>query len=90
MSSIHLSSYSKQDLQEVLRIVRDYRSARKQIGNRAVLRDPRVKPAKQFRVVYACNADLDAIKKYTADILPRLFSDVVLDEVIYESDTELV
>lgn len=90
MPSINLSSYTHSDLQNILRVVRDYKTARKQIGNRAVLRDPRVESKKLFRVVYSKNIDLDRLKDNFQKFFQAYFPEESADDLIYQMDMNLV
>jgi hypothetical protein len=53
MNTFDLSSYSREQLQDTLRILKSYKIAQRQIGSRAILLDPKNPGSPLLRVEYA-------------------------------------
>lgn len=84
--SLALSSYSREQLSDVLRILKLYKNGLVQIGRRAHLQDPKEKAVVRVRVEYPATAVLSDIQAFTAKQLSGLFgitktpSDIVFVE----------
>jgi len=71
--TLDLSSYSSQELQDALRILRDYRNARKQIGDRAVLQDPRVPAEKALVIEVSQELQSDELQGFFTQVIQKFF-----------------
>lgn len=74
MKASLLHSVSRSDLEQALRILRDYRNAYKQIGKHAIIRDPRVKKDTTVRVQFAVPVDqADSLMPFVEKALEEYF-----------------
>ena len=73
MSSINLSSYSPNELQDALRVLRSFVTASKQIGERAKLIDPKNPEDPKLRVEYSPLASLEFVREFSKNILTEYF-----------------
>lgn len=73
MSKTQFSSYTKSKLADVLRVLKDYRSSLKQIGNRATLSDSREMKDKNFRIEYSEPVDIDFLKNFSEKSIQKYF-----------------
>jgi hypothetical protein len=64
MSLATLSSYSREQLSDVLRILKAYKTGLVQIGHRAYLVDPKENLSIRVRVEYPLGASLDDIRSF--------------------------
>lgn len=79
MSNIDLSSYSKEELRDVLRVLKDYRTSLKQIGLRSEFSDVKIPKKNFFTIEYTSSADFDFIKKFADSACKKYFSEADLD-----------
>jgi hypothetical protein len=73
--ALDLSTYSKEELQGVLRILRGYRNARKQIGTRARIVDTRVIPEKLLVVELPNDKKSDDVQSLLEAVVAKFFSE---------------
>ena len=85
-----LTTASREELTQVLRILRDYRGAYKQIGKRAVLHDPRVQRAKTLRAQYAHEDNAPELQHIIATMIRTYFPEADAQTVVYETNPQLV
>ncbi len=71
--AIDLSSYSPAELQDALHILRDYRNARKQIGNRAQLIDKRNPPEKELIIELTHDEDVQKLYDFLGQMITKYF-----------------
>ena len=64
MSRINLSSYSRETLEHILQIMKNYRISMKQVGNRAILLDPENLPEDVAIIEYAPSMDTTLVDRY--------------------------
>ena len=68
MVTQNLNQYSREDLENVLIVLKDYRNSLKQIGKRSELSHPKHKQAKFFRVEHPAAISFgEAVKKFFPD-----------------------
>lgn len=79
MSNIDLSSYSKEELIDVLRILKNYRTSLKQIGSRAEIIDFRNPKNKNFRIEYTSSSDKNFVEKFVDVACKKYFPDAWSD-----------
>lgn len=91
MLNTKLSSYSKEELYDVLRILKSYRSSLKQIGKRAKLKDDKQKIAKIFRIEYAGEMDKNFLENFSAYACGKFFPEAAFDaQKEYIQNNEIV
>ena len=73
MSHFDFSSYSPQILADTLRILRDYKSALRQLGKRAILSDRRTLLPPIPHIEYAQGIESDLLKKYSEWVVKQYF-----------------
>lgn len=73
MSSVNLSSYSREQLTDILRILKLYKTSYAQIGRRARMIDPRIPALPVIRVEYPTDASLDEIRPFAEKSLAQFF-----------------
>ncbi len=76
MSNIQLSSYSKEELENVLRVLKNYRASLKQIWNRSILSDSKEKKEKFFRIEHTKEISEDFLKKFSENVVKKFFPEV--------------
>lgn len=87
MSTATLSSYSREQLSDILRILKLYKTSLVQIGHRARLIDPKSNPEISVRIEYPTGASLEDIKSFAVAGLGKFFGikkipeDIVFVEV---------
>lgn len=70
-----LNQYSREDLQNILAVLKDYRTSLKQIGNRSVLSHPKEKKEKFFRVEHTSNVSKEFLENFLSGVLHKFFPD---------------
>lgn len=75
----NILSYSRDELSDVLRILKEYRTSLKQIGNRAVLSDSKHKSPKTFRIEHTSVASQDFVRDFASGAIRRYFPEASLD-----------
>jgi hypothetical protein len=87
--SLALSSYSREQLSSVLRILKLYKNGLVQIGRRAHLQDPKEPAVVRVRVEYPSTANRSDIEKFVQGQLSPLFgiTDIPSDIVFIESSS---
>jgi hypothetical protein len=87
--SLALSSYSREQLSDILRILKLYKNGLVQIGRRAHLQDPKEKAVVRVRVEYPTTANRSDIEKFVQGQLSSLFgiAKVPADIVFVESSS---
>lgn len=70
---MNLSSYSKEELKDVLRILKDYRSVSMQIGKRAILSDQKQKEEKIFIIEHTEKIDKNALETFFNSACEKFF-----------------
>jgi len=73
MKIANLSSYSREQLSDVLRVLKLYKTSLVQIGHRARLIDPKDDQALSVRVEYPTGASLDDIRSFAETGLKEFF-----------------
>lgn len=90
MSSQKISQYSASELSDILRILQDYRLARKQIGSHARLRDPRVSEENtQIRILIPENENSQNVQELVSSFLGQYFSKADMKDVLFEKTKTL-
>lgn len=77
MSKIDLSTYPRDTLEQLLGIVKDYRTALKQIGKRAILIDPKNPPKESARIEYPSTMDAISVSQYAAACIKYAFPEYI-------------
>ena len=75
MSTLDLTSYSRETLEHILRVMKQYKISLRQIGKRAVLIDPENPPAIASVVEYAPSIDTSMVEKYALACIKLSFPD---------------
>lgn len=75
MTNPVLSSYSREALNDTLRVLRNYKNSLRQVGKRAHLEDPRTHEAPTPSVEYAPGLDATLLKQYAENALKLYFSE---------------
>ncbi len=73
MTTATLSSYSREQLSDVLRIIKLYKTSLVQIGHRARLIDPQIDNEVRVRVEYPSGASLEDIRSFAVASLGNFF-----------------
>lgn len=73
MSTLNLTSYSRETLEHLLLMMKSYRSSLKQIGKRTVLIDPENPPAIAARIEYPSSMEDSFAKEYAQGVLKYAF-----------------
>jgi hypothetical protein len=73
MTIATLSSYSREELSDVLRILKLYKTSLVQIGHRARLIDPKVTNEVSVRIEYPSGAALEDIRTFAVASLGKFF-----------------
>jgi hypothetical protein len=73
MDSSLFSPYSRDELKDTLRVLKNYKSALAQVGNRALLQDTAHPSSLPLRVEYAEGFSLDTVKNATKEALSSYF-----------------
>ncbi|NRH20710.1 hypothetical protein HOO68_01555 [Candidatus Gracilibacteria bacterium] len=87
MTTATLSTYSREQLSDILRILKLYKTSLVQIGHRARLIDPKNNPDVSVRIEYPTGAALEDIRSFAVAGLDQFFGikkipeDVVFAEV---------
>lgn len=68
-----LNQYSREDLQNILAVLKDYRTSLKQIGRRSVLSHPKEKKEKFFRIEHTSNISTEFLEKFLSGVLHKFF-----------------
>ena len=90
MSSVNLSSYTREDLTDILRILKLYKTSYGQIGRRARMRDPRIQSLPLVRVEYPSGSQLDGIRSFATQSLKKFFSIENPQNILFEEKNALV
>jgi hypothetical protein len=87
--SLALSSYSREQLSDILRILKLYKNGLVQIGHRAYLQDPKEKAVVRVRVEYPVTANRSDIEIFVQGQISSLFgiTKVPTDIVFAESSS---
>lgn len=70
------SSYSQDELLDALKILRSYRAAAKQIGNRAKISDMKRNKKPFFRIEYAPEVGEDFLYNFSDSVIQKYFPEV--------------
>ncbi len=89
MSSLYLTSYSRETLEHILLILKGYKNSLKQIGNRSVLFDPKNPPAIHARVEYAPSIEIAFVEKYASACIASLFPEYSGAKPFLQENNEL-
>ena len=89
MTTIDLSSYPRESLENILRIVKSYRNSLKQIGKRAHLFDPKNPPSIASIIEYASGMERDTVEKYAISCIKNLFPEYTGASPILRKNPEL-
>ncbi len=89
MTPLDLTSYSRESLENMLSIVKSYRTSLKQIGKRAVLIDPKHPPAISATVEYVGGMHKDSVEKYALSCMKKLFPEYTGAAPILRENPEL-
>jgi hypothetical protein len=73
MTTATLSSYSREELSDILRILKLYKTSLVQIGHRARLIDPKTSNEISVRIEYPTGASLDDIRSFAVASLGKFF-----------------
>jgi hypothetical protein len=89
--SLALSSYSREQLSSVLRILKLYKNGLVQIGRRAHLQDPKEKAALRVRVEYPATANRTDIEKFVQEQISSLFGiNNIPTDIIFAESSSLI
>lgn len=75
MVTQNLNQYSREDLENVLIVLKDYRNSLKQIGKRSELSHPKHKQAKFFRVEHTAAISQEFLEKFFDEAVEKFFPD---------------
>lgn len=73
MSNTKLSSYSREELTDILRVLKDYRTSLKQIGNRSILSDSKEKKEKIFKIEHTKEISENFLQDFSEKAIKRFF-----------------
>jgi|GEM_PF-6849291 hypothetical protein len=73
MKTSHLTSYSRADLESLLRVMRTYKSYTLQAGDRAKLVDSKSPPILFIRVEYPLSFEQKKLESFVKGALPEYF-----------------
>ena len=91
MSLATLSSYSREQLSDVLRILKAYKTGLVQIGHRAHLQDPKADIVVRVRVEYPRGVSLDEIRAFAlSSIASSFWLDRVSDDIVFVESSSLI
>lgn len=77
----NILSCSRDELSDVLRILKEYRTSLKQIGNRAVLSDSKNKKAKTFRIEHTSTVSEDFVRQFSDAAIQKYFPEASKDVI---------
>lgn len=89
MTTLDLSSYSRESLEHLLLIMKSYRNSLKQIGRRARIVDPKNPPGVSAIVEYVSGMDKDSVEKYSRSCIAKLFPEYTGEVPIFRENPEL-
>jgi hypothetical protein len=89
MSTIDLSSHSRETLEHILSVMKGYRTTLKQVGKRAVLIDAKNPPKERAIIEYAPGMDVSSVEAYGSSCIARLFPGYTGDAPVLRENTEL-
>ena len=84
------SQYSKEELTETLRLLKSYRAALKQVGNRATLIDSKNPKEKFFRIEYAPGISEDFLKNFAENACKTYFPEVATARKEYVLNEKII
>jgi hypothetical protein len=91
MSLATLSSYSREQLSDVLRILKAYKTGLVQIGHRAYLVDPKEAMSVRVRVEYPIGASLEDIRSFAGASMREHFGlEKVPEDIVFVETPALI
>ncbi len=90
MTTLDLTSYSRESLEHILHIVKAYRNSLKQIGKRAILSDPKDPPAVTATIEYVSGMDRASVEKYAQSCMKELFPEYTGAAPLLRQNPELM
>ncbi len=83
MTTLNLSTYSREQLEHILKMLKSYKNGLKQIGKRAVLIDPKNPPKTRAVIEMHSGLDEKQAEKYAQAVIHTTFPE-------YSGDTALL
>lgn len=91
MQIASLSTYSREQLSDILRILKLYKTGLVQIGHRAQLQDPKENKGPHIRVEYPTGSSLDEIRSFSLESISQYFGiKKVPDDVVFSEKFSLI
>jgi len=91
MSLATLSSYSREQLTDVLRILKAYKTGLVQIGHRAHLTDPQAPTVVRVRVEYPTGANTEDIRSFALSSMQAYFAiDTIPTDIVFVETPALI
>ncbi len=91
MSLAPLSSYSREQLTDVLRILKSYKTGLVQIGHRAYLVDPKETMSVRVRVEYPVGASLEDIRSFAGSSMREHFGlETIPEDIVFVETPALI
>lgn len=81
-STLDLTSYSLEELTDVLRIMKGYRTSLRQIGAKAKLEDPKHPQAPTLSIEYAPGFSMDTVRSFAHATVSRYFPETAIDNTV--------
>ena len=86
-----LSSYSREQLSDVLRILKAYKTGLVQIGHRAYLADPKETMSIRVRVEYPVGASLEDIRSFAGVSVREHFAiETIPEDIVFVETPALI
>ena len=86
-----LSSYSREQLSDVLRILKAYKTGLVQIGHRAYLADPKETMSVRVRVEYPVGASLEDIRSFAGVSVREHFAiETIPEDIVFVETPALI
>lgn len=90
MNTKDISHYSREELQDILRVLKTYKQSHRQIGARARIYDPKNPPEPELRVEYASGISQSLLEKILQSAIALHFPDIKdQSNVVYTENTHL-